>query len=156
MGLLGARNAGIEVPNEAIEKALSFFRTNTMRDGNVSYQPASSHGDGITRTAIGTLVYAIGKRKDTPEYKAAAEFIKKRIDQDVNDHPFYSRYYMAQALFQSDLDAWKAWNHRTVERIRKIQQEDGSFSSSHGPAYGTGMSVLALALNYRLLPVYER
>ena len=156
MGLLGARNAGIEVPNEAIEKALSFFRTNTMRDGNVSYQPASSHGDGITRTAIGTLVYAIGKRKDTPEYKAAAEFIKKRIDQDVNDHPFYSRYYMAQALFQSDLEAWKAWNHRTVERLRKIQQEDGSFSSSHGPAYGTGMSVLALALNYRLLPVYER
>ncbi len=156
MGLLGARNAGIEVPNEAIDKAIGFFRTNTTRDGNVSYQPASSHGDGITRTAIGTLVYAIGKRKDSAEYKAASEFIKRRIDQDPTSHPFYNRYYMAQALFQSDLEAWKAWNGRTVERLQELQDEDGSFTSSHGRAYGTGMSVLAMALNYRLLPVYER
>ena len=156
MGLLGARNAGIEVPNEAIDKALSFFKTNTMRDGTVSYQPAVSYGDGITRTAIGTLVYAMGKRKDIPEYKATSEYIKNRIDQSVQSHPFYNRYYMAQALFHSDFEAWKAWNQRTVEQLQKMQNEDGSFSSSHGMAYGTGMSVLALALNYRLLPVYER
>ena len=78
------------------------------------------------------------------------------MDQDVNDHPFYYRYYMAQALFQSNLEAWEAWNRRTVERLRKLQDDDGSFTSSHGRAYGTGMAVLALALNYRLLPVYER
>ena len=33
MGILGARNAGIEVPNEAIDKALTFFQTCTMRGG---------------------------------------------------------------------------------------------------------------------------
>jgi len=156
MGLLGARNAGIEIPNEAVEKALSFFKLNTMRDGNVSYQPGQSHGDGICRASIATLVYAVGKRKDLPEYKAAAAFIKSRIDQDVNQHPFYTRYYMAQALFHSDLEAWKAWNQRTMEKLQKMQKADGSISSPYGPAYGTGMSVLALALNYRLLPVYER
>ena len=63
---------------------------------------------------------------------------------------------MAQALFQSDFEAWKAWNRRTIEHLQRMQEEDGSFSSSHGQAYGTGMSVLSLALNYRLLPVYER
>ncbi len=156
MGLLGARNAGIEIPNAAIEKAMNFFKLNTMRDGNVSYQPASSHGDSVCRASIATLVYAVGKRKNLPEYKAAAAFIKRRIDQDFNQHPFYTRYYMAQALFHSDLEAWKAWNQRVVEKLQKMQQEDGSFFSSHGQAYGTGMSVLALALNYRLLPVYER
>ncbi len=156
MGLLGARNAGIEIPNEAIENALSYFRLNTMGDGTVSYQPAQSHGDGITRTAIATLVYSIGKRKDTNEYKLASAFIKKRVDQDVTSHPWYYRYYMAQALFQSDFEMWKAWNQKIVERLQKLQASDGSFSSSHGKVYGTGMSVLALALNYRLLPVYER
>ena len=154
--LLGARNAGIEIPNDAIEKALSFFKLNTMRDGNVSYQPGSSQGDGLCRASIATLVYAVGKRKDLPEYKAAAAFIKQRIDQDVNQHPFYTRYYMAQALFHSDIEVWKAWNQRIIEKLQKTQKADGSFSSSYGPAYGTGMSVLALALNYRLLPVYER
>jgi prenyltransferase beta subunit len=157
MGILGARNAGIEVPNEAIDKALNFFQTCTMRGGGVSYMPSSSHGDGITRSAIATLVYAIGKRKDTPEYKSTVEFIKRRADYNVGSHyMFYTLYYMAQALFQSDFEAWQSWNQRTIERLQRMQQQDGSFNSSHGKAYGTGMAVLTLALNYRLLPIYER
>jgi len=156
MGLLGARNAGMEIPNEAVEKALDFFKLNTLQDGNVSYQPASSHGNGICRASIATLVYAMGKRKDLPEYKAAASFIKQRMDQDLTQHVFYTRYYMAQALFHSDIEAWKVWNQGLVEKLQKLQQADGSIASPYGPVYGTGMSVLALALNYRLLPVYER
>lgn len=157
MGILGARNAGIEVPNEAVDKALNFFQTCTMRGGGVSYMPSSSHGDGLTRSAIATLVYAIGKRKDTPEYKSTAEFIKRRANFNVGNHyMFYTLYYMAQALFQSDFEAWQAWNQRTTERLQKMQQQDGSFNSSYGKAYGTGMAVLTLALNYRLLPIYER
>lgn len=156
MGLLGAKNAGIEIPNAAIEGALSFFKITTRESGVVSYQPASSHGDGVTRAAIATLVMAMSKRKDTKQYKAAAGFIKKMMDQSVNSHAFYHRYYMAQALFHSDFEAWQAWNRRTAEKLRKMQSDDGSIQSSHGLAYGTGMSLLALALNYRLLPVYER
>ena len=36
------------------------------------------------------------------------------------------------------------------------QAPDGSFEGSRGEAYGTAMSLLALALNYRFLPIYER
>ena len=156
MGLLGARNAGIEVPNEAIDKAMRFFQSHTMQDGSVMYQMSRNFGDGLTRTAIATLIYAIGKRKDTPEYKAASEFIKRRINSNDARYPYYHLYYMAQALFQSDFEAWQAWNRRTIERLQRMQSDNGSFSSSYGSAYGTGMAILALALNYRLLPVYER
>lgn len=157
MGIFGARNAGIEIPNEAIDKALNFFQTCTVRGGGVSYMPSSSHGDSLTRTAIATLVYAIGKRKDTPEYKSTSEYIKRRTDYNMgNRYMFYTLYYMAQALFQSDFEAWQSWNQRTIERLQKAQQADGSFNSSYGKAYGTGMAVLTLALNYRLLPIYER
>ena len=157
MGILGARNAGIEVPNEAINKALNFFQTCTMQGGSVVYTPSSSHGDGVTRSAIATLVYAIGKRKNTTEYKAVAEFVKRRANYNLSGgYMFYTLYYMAQALFQSDFETWKSWNQRTIERLQKMQQEDGSFNSSYGKAYGTGMAVLTLALNYRLLPIYER
>ena len=157
MGVLGARNAGIEIPNEAIDKALNFFQTCTSKSGGVSYMPSRGHGDGLTRAAIATLVYAIGKRKDTPEYKATSEFIKRRANFNVNNHyMFYTLYYMAQALFQSDFETWQSWNQRTIQKLQKIQQTDGSFNSSYGKAYGTGMAVLTLALNYRLLPIYER
>jgi hypothetical protein len=65
----------------------------------------------------------------------------------------YFRYYMAQALFQGDYEAWQKWNGALVRELQTAQHEDGSFS---GGAYGTGMSLLALALNYRFLPIYER
>ena len=156
MGLLGARNAGVEVPNAAIDNALSYFKLNTMADGDVSYKPTESHGNGLTRTAIATLVFAIAKRKDSKEYMLAAKSIATRKDQDVTDYPFYGRYYMAQALFHSDLEAWRTWNQRTIKTIQSLQGADGGIPSNQGKAYGTGMSVLALALNYRLLPVSER
>jgi hypothetical protein len=40
-----------------------------------------------------------------------------------------------------------------VRELHEAQQEDGSFTG--GPYY-TGMALLALALNYRFLPIYER
>jgi hypothetical protein len=156
MGLLGARNAGVEIPNEAIEGALNYFRASTMRSGSVSYQLSQGSGESLTRSAIATLVYAIGKRKQTQEYLAVAGYIKSNLDQDVVRHPEYHRYYMAQALFQSDFEAWKVWNRRIIDQLQESQADDGSFASDHGPAFGTGMAVLTLALNYRLLPVYER
>jgi hypothetical protein len=40
--------------------------------------------------------------------------------------------------------------------LKQTQQADGSFKGQHGPAISTSMSLLALALNYRFLPIYER
>jgi hypothetical protein len=40
-----------------------------------------------------------------------------------------------------------------VRELRDLQKEDGSFNDG---SYETGMSLLALALNYRFLPIYER
>jgi hypothetical protein len=37
-----------------------------------------------------------------------------------------------------------------------VQRPDGSFQGSYGPGLCTSMSLLALALNYRFLPIYER
>jgi len=156
MGLLGARNAGVEIPNDAIEDALNYFRASTKRTGSVSYQLSQGSGESLTRSAIATLVYSIGKRKQTQEYLAVSGYIKNHLHQDVVRHPDYHRYYMAQALFQSDFEAWKVWNRRIIDQLQESQADDGSFASDHGPAYGTGMAVLTLALNYRLLPVYER
>ncbi len=41
MGLLAARNAGIEVPDESIDKAIAYFTTMTGPTGIVAYAGAS-------------------------------------------------------------------------------------------------------------------
>ena len=59
-------------------------------------------------------------------------------------------------LFQGDVEAWKKWNKLLVRQLKTQQQADGSIPGQHGAAVSTSLSLLALALNYRLLPIYER
>ena len=157
MGLLAARNAGIEVPDEAVDKALKYYRSSTSDTGIVAYSGGvGGFGESMNRSSVATLVYAIGKRKEWPQYKATLGHISSRLDHQEMSFPFYFRYYMAQALFQGDFEAWTKWKRENTAMLRDMQQDDGSFPASHGPAYGTAMSLLSLALDYRFLPIYER
>ena len=110
-------------------------------------------GESMNRSAIATLVSAVGKQKNTEQYKATLQHITSRLEHRESTYAEYFRYYMAQALFQGDYDAWQKWNAGVVRQLHDSQQDNGSFSSS---SYSTAMSLLALALNYRFLPIYER
>lgn len=157
VGLLAARNAGIEVPDESIDKALQYYVQMTSPSGQVGYSGIGGHGDSLARSSIAALVYAIGRRKDLSQYKATASYLKERIESVGQEGwPEYTRYYQAQALFQADIDAWEKWNRILVRQLKQIQQADGSIPGQFGPSLGTSMSLLALALNYRFLPIYER
>lgn len=158
VGLLAARNAGIEVPDQAIDRALAYFRQSTGPDGSVGYSGgrAGGPGDSLARSSIAALVYAIARRKDLQEYKAAVDYLRNERGRGRNHNDEYTFYYQAQALYQGDPDAWEKWNAGQIRRLRTSQQGDGSFTSQFGPAYGTSMSLLVLAVNYRFLPIYER
>ena len=155
MGLLAARNAGMQVPDSSIEASLEYMRRSTGKNGYVAYSGGfGGMGESMNRSAIATLVHAVGKQKDTWEYEATLEHISGRLEHRESGHYLeYFRYYMAQALFQGDYEAWQKWNAATIRQLEETQQENGSFNNT---SYQTGMSLLALALNYRFLPIYER
>ena len=161
MGLLGARNAGIEVPDETIDRAMDYFASMTASDGRIGY--SSPGGGSDATTSIGTLVMAIARRKEMPQFSKAADAIKKSSLGGMNDggHPNYTRYYRAQALFQADVDAWREWNSQLVRELKAQRRPDGGLvggaNGGDGGEYaGTSLSLLALAVNFRFLPIYER
>jgi hypothetical protein len=159
VGLLAARNAGIEVPDESIDKAISFYRQMTSSSGQVAYAGLGGFDESTARVSIAALVYAISRRKDLAEYKATVDFLKERLDMsgaDGRGYLEYTRYYEAQALFQGDVDAWEKWNRLLVRELKQSQLGDGSIQGQFGPNISTSLSLLALALNYRFLPIYER
>lgn len=157
MGLLAARNAGIEVPDESIDKALNYYRSSTSDNGMVAYSGGiGGFGESMNRSAVATLVVAVGKKKDWKEYAATLGHISQQLEYQDSGYPEYFRYYMAQALFQGDFDVWSKWNVENTRLLRDLQADDGSFTSNHGPGFGTAMSLLSLALNFRFLPIYER
>ncbi|TWT82956.1 hypothetical protein CA13_44190 [Planctomycetes bacterium CA13] len=156
MGLLAARNAGIEVPDEVIDRVLDYFVSMTSDDGVVAYAGGlDGFGESIARSSITCLVLAIARRKDLPQYKATETYLRNHLNQR-SAWTEYARYYQAQALFQADIEAWKKWNEGLVRTLKSRQNADGSFRGNMGAANNTSLSLLALALNYRLLPIYER
>lgn len=154
MGLLAARNAGMDVPDDVVNGAMDFMRRSTGSDGSVAYTGGfGGMGGSMNLTAVSALVSAVSKTKNTDQYKAALKRLTDNLDnQETGSYAEYFRYYMAQALFQGDYSAWQKWNAEQIRTLRELQHDDGSF----GGPYNTAMSLLALALNYRFLPIYER
>jgi hypothetical protein len=164
MGLLGARNAGIEVPDETIDRAIKYYTTMTGSNGQVGYSGGAGSGSDAV-TSIAVLVYAIARQKELPQYEKALAYLKGRSRDSssaMEGYPTYTRYYRAQALFQGDVEAWETWNAGLVQELKKMQGKDGSFSGFAGRGRGfggtvdTSLALLSLAVNYKFLPVYER
>ncbi len=158
VGLLAARNAGIEVPDESINKAIAFYTSMTSTSGEVGYAGGmGGFGESLARSSIATLVYAVARRKDLKQYKATLDHIKQRIEQPTpQGWTEYARYYQAQALFQGDVAAWEKWNKLLVRQLKAAQLADGSFRGQLGSSVSTSLNLLALAVNFRFLPIYER
>ena len=165
MGLLAARNAGIEVPDETIDKAIRYFTTMTGANGQLGYSGGPGGGSDAV-TSIGVLVYSIAQQKGLPQYGKSLAYLRGRslaVEQGgMEGYPTYTRYYRAQALFQGDVDVWEKWNAGLVKELKGMQAKDGSFAgfAGRGGGFGgtvdTALALLSLAVNYKFLPVYER
>ncbi|MFN0053756.1 MAG: squalene--hopene cyclase [Planctomycetales bacterium] len=157
VGLLAARNAGIEVSDESIDKGLGYLQSMTDRSGDVSYLNLGNLlSTSTARVAIVTLACAVARRKDLPQFQTTLKFLKGRAGETSGPFGEYTLYYEAQALCQGDPDAWARWNALLVRHLRKAQQPDGSIKGRFNPPIATSLGLLSLALNYRFLPFYER
>ena len=91
VGLLAARNAGIEVPDESIDRAISYYQSMTSNSGQVAYAGGlGGFDESLARISIGSLVYSIARRKDLPQYKATIEYLKQRPEQPPNGYREYA------------------------------------------------------------------
>ena len=163
MGLLAARNAGIEVPDETISRAVQYYVAMTGDNGQAGYSGSAGGGSDAV-TSITVLVLAIARQQELPAYRRALDYLEARSRETsgIDGYPTYTRYYRAQALFQGDVEAWESWNAGLIRELKSMQSRDGSFSgfAGRGGAYGatvdTSLALLALAVNFKFLPVYER
>jgi hypothetical protein len=151
--LFAARNAGLNIPDEAIEKGLKYYKTCQDSSGGICY--SGPGGPNPTLTAIGMLVYTLGRQQDTPTYRAAASYFKQSFGQSAN-YPYYHEYYASQAAFHCDEQTWQAWNAANIVRMVRAQGPKGGWDNQFGNTFGTSAALLSMALNYRYLPIYER
>lgn len=151
--LFAAKNAGLAVPEAAIEKGLQYFRETMDPRGGIGY--TNNTGGNPTRSAIASLNFSLHNDFTSEESKKIFEYLRQNRDAS-SSYIYYHFYYMAQALFQGDMSEWRIWNAQILRLFQATQQPDGSWDGSRGATFSTASALLTMALNYRLMPIYER
>jgi len=170
MALKAAKNAGANVPVEAIDEAIAYVKRTKVAGGGFSYQ-ARMGGPNHARTGTGILCLEIAGyhqlresgQRHHPEALAGGEWLLRRPLKRFNgSHFYYAIYYTAQAMFQLGGKYWERSFPPLERLILENQKNDGSWpaeagsAQGAGPAYSTAMAVLALSVKYRYLPIYQR
>ncbi len=152
VALFAARNAGLAVPESVIQTGLKYFKSCQTPEGGFGY--TSNRGPNAARSAIGTLVFALAKEKDSAAFRKAFGYLRNAPE--TSSYRNYYLYYGAQAFFHASPSEWAKWNRNNIATLKQNQNEDGSWSGQFGTTFATSASLLSLALNYRFLPIYER
>lgn len=160
MALRAAKSTGLAVPAENIDRAVDYLKRCAVKDGGFAYQPGGAANN--PRTGVGILALELCGEHLTPEATAGAEYLLKHPPQWSSQYFFYEVYYCPQALFQVGDRYFRDYYPKLVAILLEHQEPDGSWLSgdgndrSGGRDYCTAMGVLALAVEYRYLPIYQR
>lgn len=160
MALRAAKSAGCAVPSENIDRAVAYLKRCAVPGGGFAYQPGQSPNN--PRTGTGVLALEICGEHLTPEALAGAEYLVKHPARWSSPYFFYEVYYCPQAMFQMGDKYFLVYYPKLVQVLLDHQERDGSWLSgdgndrSGGRNYCTATAVLALAVEYRYLPIYQR
>jgi hypothetical protein len=164
LALRAVKNLGCDVPPERIERAIGFLkRCQDPTTGGFCYLPGAHPTVACTGTCIvGLEVCGKAQHRSDEAVKGAAYLIKHPPQWAAQDyHLFYSLYYGSQAMFQLGGNYWNTYRKHLHQALLPNQSNNGSWqgpdgdSQYVGPNYCTAMGVLALAVEYRYLPIYQ-
>jgi squalene cyclase len=158
VALRAAKDAGLTVPKQTIDAAMRYVKSCATPGGGFRYQPGK--GDvAYSRTAAGVCALLTCGDYDSPEVARGLEYLQanKSPERRTKIYPFYSFYYGAQAMYLApDPQEWQRWYPPIRDELIGLQKSDGRWDGEAGPVYGTTMSLLALSVPYRYLPIYQR
>ncbi len=161
LALRAAKNVGCDVPADNIDRAVEYVKRCSVRSHRgFAYQPGG--GATPTRTGTGILCLEICGEHQTAEALGGAEYLLNQPLNSRDHYFFYGVYYCSLGMFKVGGKYWEETRDHLRDILLKTQSSDGSWSAvhgserNHGTVYATSMAVLALAVEYQYLPIYQR
>lgn len=160
-----AADAGFLVDKETHRRGLAYLRDSQKADGSFKYSHMADTSTPALTAAALTAMHGFGEYYS----KAVRRGLGYIEDSYQRPHslqwPFYAHYYAAQAFWRAGGKYWDLWQTRGIEHILDVQRHNGSWHDqvyrdkrrgSHGPAYATAFSCLALSVSDGFLPLFQR
>ena len=161
LALRAAKDSGCDVPAENIDRAIAYIRRlHVNHDGGFGYMVG--HGSSVTRSGTGIVALEVCGEHRTEEALAAANLILSRPLTKDEPYFYYGAYYCTVGMFKVGGDEWRQSREAFYRTILDLQDPPGYWNSEvgaerqAGKVYATSLSVLALAIEYGYLPIYQR
>ena len=161
-GLRGCRNAGIPVPKEVIDKAVTYIRGCTGPDGGVAYNSHGGGGGPPIKAAPIAWLFNVGDYDDKFVPKLMEILRGQSLGPNGNPnlsfgHWHYAHYYYSQVLYREGGEKWKAYRNDIYTKLVNEAKSEGYWDDSFmGAAYTTAMNLTILQMDRGTLPIYQR
>ena len=159
MALRAARNAGIYVPNETIDRCTSYVKQCQNPDGGFAYMLPGGES-AFPRTAAGVVALYSAGIYEGDEVSRGLEYLARhkptRNAIGMENHFFYGHYYAVQAMWHAGGDLWRDWYPAIRDVLLARRSKDGSWFDQICPEYGTAMACLILQMPDNYLPIFQR
>ena len=161
MALRAARDAGIKVEKEVIDKAVAYVKSLQNDDGGFNYMASSGNNSLFPRSAAGVATLYYAGESGGKAIDAGLTYIERfRPNRNggadgAGGHYFYGHYYAAQAMFLAGGEHWAAWYPAVRDELIARQGPDGSWTGEVSSEYCTAMALIVLQMPNRYLPVFS-
>lgn len=160
MALRAARNAGIEVPRETIDKCIAYVRRCQNPDGGFMYM-ASGGESAFGRSAAGVVALHSAGVYEGPELAKGIQYLMGFLPGQssagsAGSYYYYAHYYAVQAMWRQGGAFWQRWYPAIRDELVERQRSDGSWVSPISPEYATAMSCIVLQVPNNYLPIIQR
>jgi len=112
--------------------------------------------------AAGLLAMQMCGNYEGQEVQSSAEWLLEMKPDPDAQWFYYGTYYYAQGMYQRGGKYADVAKKNAEEALLPRQNADGSWTATHhreaeaGTVYCTSMGILALAVKYHFLPIYQR
>ncbi len=159
MALRAARNAGIHVPRETVDRTIEYVKHSQNADGGFMYMLQGSPSE-FPRSAAGVVaLYSAGIYEGT-EIEKGLEYLMRQIPRggrfSRQSHYFYGHYYAIQAMWHRGGPYWERWYPAIRDELHERQHSDGSWMDAICAEYGTSMACIVLQMPNNYLPIFQR
>jgi hypothetical protein len=168
--LRAARNAGIKVKMQTIEKAVDYINKSTDANGQTRYSLTSGGHTSFALSAAGMSVLNFLGAYDNPKIKKGLDSIVRSVPGGGANNAnmgawggwyFYANYYATLATYQAGGPYWQKWWPSISKDLLSTQDKSSGAwrngeSGQYGDAFGTGFALQILTIPARLSPIYQR
>ena len=159
MALRAARNAGLRVPTETIDRSIDYVKRCQNADGGFRYVTTPGES-AFPRSAAGIVALYSAGIYEGSEISRGLTYLdqfRPRPERPWQDNYFfYGHYYGVQAMWHAGGEHWDKWYPTIRDVLIANQRPDGSWADPISQEYGTAMACIVLQMPDNSVPIFQR